>query len=93
VVGGFLRPADQQRSVSVEPGVAGLDDPAAGAPAGRGDLVADLVSATADVRHQAVVGGELADPWVVVATVEAERLGPLRRRGRALDRDRVERRR
>jgi hypothetical protein len=32
VVLGFLRPADQKGTVAVEPGVAGLDDPAAGAP-------------------------------------------------------------
>lgn len=29
----LLRPADQERTVAVEPGVAGLDDPAAGTPA------------------------------------------------------------
>lgn len=92
VVLGFLRPADQEGAVAVEPGVAGLDDPAACAPAGRGELVADLVGAAADVRDQAVVGGELADPRVVVAAIEAECLRPLRRRPRALDRDRVERR-
>jgi hypothetical protein len=45
------------------------------------------------VRHQAVVGGELADPRVVVAAVEAEPLGPPRCRRRPSDRDRVERRR
>src|SRR3990172_10415659 len=31
----LLRPADEQRPVAVEPGVAGLDDPAAGTPPGR----------------------------------------------------------
>jgi hypothetical protein len=39
VVLGFLRPADQERAVAVEPGVAGLDDPAAGAPAGSAQLL------------------------------------------------------
>jgi hypothetical protein len=93
VIGWFLRPADQERSVSVEPGVAGLDDPPACTPARCSEPVADLVGAAADVRHQAVVGGELADPRVVVTAVEAERLRPLRRRLWPLDRDRVERRR
>jgi len=34
VVLGFLRPADQDCSVAIEPGVGALDDPAAGAVAG-----------------------------------------------------------
>lgn len=93
VVGRFLRPADQQRPVAVEPRVAGLDDPAARAPAGSGDLLADLVVTTADVRDQVIVVGELDDPRVVVAAVEAKPLRPLRRRGWTLDRDRVEGRR
>jgi hypothetical protein len=90
MVGGFLRPTDQERSVPVEPGVAGLDDPAAGAPSRRGELVAELVGAAADVRHQPVAGGELADPRVVVAAVEAERLRPLQCRLWTPDRNRVE---
>jgi hypothetical protein len=34
VILGLLRPTDEQSAVAVEPGVAGLDDPTAGAPAG-----------------------------------------------------------
>jgi hypothetical protein len=94
VVGGFLRPADQERAVAVEPGVAGLDDPAACPPAGRADLVADLVGATAYVGRRETVGGDkFADPRIVVAAVEAESRWLLRFRLGPLDRDRVERRR
>ena len=92
VVGVFLRPADQQRPVAVEPGVAGLDDPAAGAPTRGVQLQLDLFAARADMRRVAALGDELADRLVVVAAVETQplrlfgcRLGPL-------DRDRVERR-
>ena len=87
----FLRPADQERPVAVEPGVAGLDDPAAGAPAGGADLVGGLLAAGADVRRQLVVSDELADLGVVVGLVEAEALGSLGRRLGSFDRDRVER--
>jgi hypothetical protein len=38
VVFGFLRPADQEGAVAVQPGVAGLDYPAAGAPTRDGSL-------------------------------------------------------
>ena len=38
----FLRPADEDPAVTVEPAVAGLDDPASGAPAGSTDLLGDL---------------------------------------------------
>ena len=74
VVLGFLRPADQERAVAVEPGVAGLDDPAAGAPSRRGALQLELVAASADVRGVAAGGGELVDPGVGVAAVETEAL-------------------
>jgi hypothetical protein len=93
VVGGFLRPADQERAVAVEPGVTGLDDPAARAPAGCAALVADFVGAAADVRPEAVLGDKLADPRVVVAAVETESLWLLWCRLGPRDRDRVERRR
>ena len=46
----LLRPADQQGAVAVEPGVAGLDDPAACLPAGHAGLQLDLFAAAADVR-------------------------------------------
>jgi len=70
----FLRPADEQRPVAVEPGVAGLDDPAPGTPAGRAQLALDLFAAGADVGGEAALADELAHAGVVVAAVEAERL-------------------
>ncbi len=88
----FLRPADQQRPVAVQPGVAGLDDPATGTPAGRAQLELDLFASAADVRGIPAPGDELTNALVVVAAVEAQ---PLRLGGRRLgplDRDRVERR-
>jgi len=87
----FLRPADQEGTVAVEPGVAGLDDPAARPPAGSTKLLPDLLAAPADVRAEAAPADELADPRVVVAAVEAESLRLLGRRLGPRDRDRVER--
>ena len=87
----FLRPADEDPPVAVEPGVARLDDPASGAPAGRSDLVGDLFSASADVRREFIVADELADVGVVVGLVEAKALRSFSGRLRTLDRDRVER--
>jgi hypothetical protein len=86
-----LRPADQDAAVAVEPAVAGLNDPAAGAPAGGADLVGDLFAAGTDVRCQFVVADELADIGVVVGPVEAKALRFRFRRLGALDRNRVER--
>lgn len=86
----FLRPANEESSVAVEPGVAGLDDPTTGAPAGCAQLELDLLAAGADVRRIPAPGDELAHAGVVVAAVEAQ---PLRLGGRRLgplDRDRVE---
>ena len=74
VVLGFLRPADQERTVAVEPGVTGLDDPASGAPSRSGAFQLELVAAAADVRRVAATGGKLVDPRVGVAAVETERL-------------------
>jgi hypothetical protein len=45
------------------------------------------------VGREAVLAGELVDGRYVVGAVQAEALGPLRRRRRALDRDRLDRRR
>jgi hypothetical protein len=92
VVLGFLRPADQECAVAVEPGVAGLDDPAAGAPSRDRPFQLELVAAAADVRGVAVAGRELSDPWVGVAAVETETVRTLGGRLGPLDRDRVERR-
>ena len=86
----FLRPADQQGTVAVEPGVAGLDDPASGAPARGVQLAFDLFAARADVRCEAAPADELAHAVVVVAAVEAQPLWLLGRRLGPLDRDRVE---
>jgi hypothetical protein len=71
---GFLRPADQQRPVSVQPGVAGLDDPASGAPAGIGSFEFGLVAAAAQVQAVASGRDKLADPGVGVAAIEAQAL-------------------
>ena len=74
VVLGFLRPADQEGAVAVEPGVAGLDDPAPGAPSWCGSFELELLGATTDVGGVAAAGRELVDPGVGVAAVEAEGL-------------------
>jgi hypothetical protein len=74
VVLGFLRPADQECAVAVEPGVASLDDPAAGAPFRRASFELQLVAATADVGGVAAAGCELVDPRVGVAAVETQTL-------------------
>jgi hypothetical protein len=71
--------------------VAGLDDPAAGAPAGDASLLGDLLVASADVRRQLVGGDGVADFLVVVGLVQADALRLLCARLRSLDRDRVER--
>ena len=86
----LLRPADEKRPVAVEPGVAGLDDPAAGTPARSAQLVPDLVAAATDVRGEAALADEVADPRVVVAAVETEALRPGRCRRRPCDRNRLE---
>jgi len=86
----FLRPADQKRTVAVEPGVAGLDDPAASTPPRRGALQLQLVAAAADVRGVTAAGRELVDPGVGIAAVQAEALRILDRRLGPSDRDRVE---
>jgi hypothetical protein len=89
-VGAFL-PAGEDAAEAIQPGVGAFDDPAARAEAG---LILDrfrLFGATADVRGEAELGGELAYFVVVVATVEAQPLrSPASRRGPA-DRDRLER--
>ena len=51
-----------------------LDDPAAGAPAGRSDLLGDLLAAGTDVRCELVLADEVADIGVVVGPVEAKPL-------------------
>jgi len=90
VVLGFLRPADQEGAVAVEPGMAGLDDPAAGLPARCGSFQLDLFAAATDVGCVAASLRELVDPWVAVAAVEAEALWILGGRLWPADRDRVE---
>jgi hypothetical protein len=74
VVLGFLRPADQERAVAVEPGVAGFDDPASCAPSRSGSFELELVGAAADVGGVTAAGGEVVDPEVGVAAVQAEAL-------------------
>ena len=72
VVLGFLRPADQEGAVAVQPGVARLDDPAASTPPRGCSLQVELVPAAADVSCVATGGRELDDPRVGVAAVETE---------------------
>src|SRR6266508_4430113 len=74
VVLGFLRPADQECAVAVEPGVAGFDDPAPRPPSRSGSFQLELVAAAADVGGVAAAGGEVVDPGVGVAAVEAQAL-------------------
>jgi hypothetical protein len=71
--------------------VAGFDDPAAGAPAGRACFLLDLFAAAADVRGEPELADEFAAVGVVVGGVEADALRRFDSRFRALDRDRVER--
>lgn len=92
VVLGFLRPADQEGAVAVEPGVAGFDDPAASAPTGRSAFELDLLTPPTNVRRVATPRRELVDPGVAVASVEAESLRIVGGRLGPRDRDRVERR-
>jgi hypothetical protein len=90
VVAVFLRPADQEGAVAVQPGVAGFHDPASRFPAGGAQLLFDLVAAAADVRREPTLADELMHPGVVVASVKAQALWFLRGRLRPFDRDRVE---
>jgi hypothetical protein len=92
VVLGFLRPADQDRAVAVEPGVGSFDDPAAGSEAGLAGECFLLLAARSDVRGEAELAGEFAHLAVVVGSVETETLRTLQGRLRALDRDRLDRR-
>src|SRR5271170_6519223 len=87
----LLGPADENAAVAVQPGVAGLDDPAACFPLGVLRLLLDLLAACADVRRELVVADQLADFGVVIGLVQADALRLLGRRLRALDRDRVQR--
>jgi hypothetical protein len=70
--------------------MAGLDDPAAGAPAWGTELELDLFAAAADVRRELARGDEVADDRVVEGAVEAQPLRPALGWLGPLDRDRVE---
>jgi hypothetical protein len=74
VVLGFFRPADQEGAVAVEPGVAGLDDPAPRTPSPGGSFELELVGAATDVGAVAAAGSEVAHPGIGVAAVEAQAL-------------------
>ena len=87
----LLGPADEDPAVAVHPGVARLDDPAAGFPLGVVGLQVDLLAACTDVRRELVAAEQLADLGVVVRLVQADALRLLRGRFGPLDRDRVER--
>jgi hypothetical protein len=92
VVAVFLRPADQDPAVAVEPGVGRFDDPASGAPSRDVELVGDLFAAGTDVWRELVFDNEFVALGVVVGLVETEALWRLGGRLGSLDRDRVERR-
>jgi hypothetical protein len=87
---GFLRPADQERAVAVEPRVAGLYNPAPGAPPRCGSFELDFVAAAPDVGCVAAPCCEVVDPGIAVAAVETEALRSVGRRLGPLDRNRVE---
>lgn len=87
----LLGPADEYPAVAIQPGVAGLDDPAACFPLGVAGLQLDLLAACADVRREPVVANQLTDFSVVICPVQADALRMLGGRLRALDRDRVQR--
>jgi len=48
----LLGPADEDPAVAVQPRVAGLDDPAAGAPVGVALLEVDLLAAGTNMRGE-----------------------------------------
>jgi hypothetical protein len=87
----LLGPADEYPAVAVQPGVAGLNDPAAGFPLGVVGLLGDLLAASADVRRQPVGGDGVADFLIVVSLIETDALRLFRGRLGPLDRDRVQR--
>ena len=72
VVLGFLRPADQEGAVAVEPGVTRLDNPAAGAPSRRSPLELELLGTPTDVGRVTATDRKLADPGIAIAAVETE---------------------
>jgi hypothetical protein len=86
----FLRPTDEYGAVAVEPGVAGLDDPAPRSPSRRGSFELKLLAAATEVGCVAAAVRELVDPRVGVTAVEAEALRIVAGRRRPQDRDRVE---
>ena len=90
VVLGFLRPADQQGAVAVEPVVTGFDDPTTGAPSRCGSFELELVGAATDVGGVAATGREVVDPGIGVATVETQGLRIVGGRLGPLDRNRVQ---
>ena len=89
---GLFGPADEQRAVTVQPGVAGLDDPASGAPAGRLYLELDLLAAGPDVWRVAMPDRNFLDRRRVVAAVQTQPLWLLWSRTWPLDGDAFKRR-
>lgn len=73
----LLGPANEDRPVSVEPGVAGLDDPAPRPPVGVVLLEVDLLAAGTDVWCEFTVLEQLTDNREVVGLVEADALRAL----------------
>jgi hypothetical protein len=83
----LLGPADEDRAVAVQPGVACLGDPAAGLPVGVAGFEVDFLSTGADVRLKPLLEHERADVGVVIAAVKADALRLLVGRERPADRD------
>ena len=77
VIAGLLRPANEQRAVAVEPGVAGLHNPASGAPSRDVQLVFDLLASGADMGDKPVGADEFPGLLVVVGLVQADALRPI----------------
>lgn len=88
VVLGLLRPANEQGAVTVEPGVTGFDNPAAGTPVRVAQALLHLLAAAGDMRDKPRAGEQIATDAVVVAGIEAETLGYRERRLWSCDRDR-----
>jgi hypothetical protein len=75
----LLGPADEDRAVAVQPGVARLSHPAACLPLWVVFLVVDLFAAGTDVGGEQVFLGELARLAVVVGLIQAQPLRPATR--------------
>jgi hypothetical protein len=83
----LLGPADQDRSVAVQPRVTGLDDPPASSPLGVALFEGDLLAASTDVWREFAVFEEFSDSGEVIGLIQTEALGIVLGGLGALDRD------